>query len=69
MACNKPNCCRKAQAVETQLNMKATAQLNEEITSDFYRDDKSLSELIKKQEEQDDTGETLAGDDSEADGG
>jgi hypothetical protein len=51
MACNKPNCCRKAKAVETKLNVKATASLQEEITSDFYRDDKSLAELIKKVED------------------
>jgi hypothetical protein len=50
MACNKPNCCRKAKAVETKLNVKATASLQEEITSDFYRDDKSLAELIEKVE-------------------
>ena len=53
MACNKPNCCRKAKAVETELNVKATASLQEEITSDFYRDDKSLAELIQKIEEED----------------
>ena len=58
MACKKPNCCRKAQAVETKLNVKATASLQEDITSDFYRDDKSLAELIEKvdkKEEDEDT--------------
>ncbi len=50
MACNKPNCCRKAKAVETELNVKATASLQQNITSDFYRDDKSLAELIEKAE-------------------
>jgi hypothetical protein len=46
MPCNKPNCCRKAKAVETELRMKATAELSEEIDKEISAEDKPLKELL-----------------------
>ncbi len=61
MACNKPNCCRKAKAVESKMNMKATAELRESVARDLGEDDKSLSELLKENEDEND--DTSTGDD------
>ena len=51
MACNKPNCCRKARAVETELQMKATAELQEQVEKDLQETDGSIAELLEKQED------------------
>jgi len=41
------------QTIETQLDCKATASLSFEIIADFAAADKSMSELLKDIEEQD----------------
>ena len=51
MACNKPNCCRKARAVETELQMKATAEVQEQVEKDLQETDGSIAELLEKQED------------------
>ena len=51
MACNKPNCCRKARAVETELKMKATAEVQEQVEKDLQETDGSIAELLEKQED------------------
>jgi len=54
MSCKKTNCCRKVTAVESEITMKTTAELNESIGQDLKEDDKSLSELLKENEDDDD---------------
>jgi len=50
MPCNKPNCCR-AKGVETKLQMKATAELQEQVEKDLQETDGSIAELLEKQED------------------
>ncbi len=54
MSCKKPNCCRKARAVESEITMKTTAELNESVVEDLKEEDKSLGELLKENEDDDD---------------
>lgn len=54
MACKKPNCCRKAKAVETKMTMRATAECKETVEKDLDQEDKSLAELIEKEEKDED---------------
>jgi len=51
MSCKKPNCCKK---VQSEVTMKSTAQLQEEVTRDLEQDDKSLADILSKKEEEDD---------------
>ena len=51
MACNKPNCCRKARAVELELQVKATAEVQDQVEKDLQETDGSISELLEKQED------------------
>ena len=51
MPCKKPNCCRKARAVETELRMKATAEAQEQVEKDLQETDGSISELLENQED------------------
>lgn len=53
MACDKPNCCRKAKAVESEMTMKATAELQESVSKDLEQEDKTLSELLEDDENAD----------------
>ena len=54
MSCKKPNCCRKTRAVESEITMKTTAELNESVVEDLKEEDKSLGELLMENEDDDD---------------
>ena len=51
MSCKKPNCCKK---VQSELTIKATAQLQQEVVKDLDKDDKSLADILSKKEQEDD---------------
>ena len=42
---------KKNQTIETQLDCRATASLQEQIDSDLHHEDKSLASLLKDSEE------------------
>lgn len=51
MACKRKNCCR---AVRTELNTKATAELQEQVEKEIASEDGSIEELLEKQKENED---------------
>lgn len=53
MGCKKPNCCQKAKAVKTEMTMKATAQLQQEVAKEMELDDKDLDKLLEKEQDED----------------
>ena len=58
MACNKPNCCRKARAVELELQVKATAEVQDQVEKDLQEADGSIKELLDKREEENEDKDT-----------
>jgi hypothetical protein len=48
---------KKNQTIETQLDCHAVASLQEQINADLRYEDKSLSELLKKEEDNQTDGE------------
>jgi len=57
MSCNKPNCCRNRRVVETELKMKATAEVREQVEEDLQKTDGSISELLENQEDKEEKDE------------
>lgn len=55
---------KKKQTIETQLDCRATASLQEQIDSDLRHEDKSLASLLSKKDEniQEDDDETESSD-------
>lgn len=51
MSCKKTNCCR---AIESELIMKSTAELKESVEDDKLSADKSIADLLNKDEEEKD---------------
>ncbi len=51
MSCNRSNCCRNRRVVETELKMKATAEVQEQVEKDLQETDGSISELLENQED------------------
>ncbi len=52
---------KQAQKCESKVCCKATAQLKRDLADDMTKEDKSLSELLEKEDEKDGQGEDTKG--------
>ncbi|MDC0297270.1 hypothetical protein OAK92_01720 [Crocinitomicaceae bacterium] len=52
---------KQPQKCESKICCKATAQLNTEIVDELMKEDKSLSELLEKEDEKDGQGKDTKG--------